>query len=121
MYDYKAETNGEIMLDAYFFSKKKFMEHKKINCFDLIEVKELFFKSYMVVLVTEMETKDILLNEIEAFCKKNNSYGPLVKMSGNEIIYFPQLRYQDGFLIKNILENNIGNEKFDVMFGNVIV
>jgi len=121
MYDYETETNGEIILDAYFFSKKKFLEHKTINCFDLDEVKDLFLKSYMVVLVTEMETKYILLNKLEAFCKKNNSYGPIVKMSGNEVVYFPQLRYQDGFLIKNILENSIENERFDVMFGNVIV
>lgn len=121
MYDYEVKINSEIMLDAYFFSKKKFMEHKKINVFDLDEVKELFLKSYMVVLVTERETKHILLNEIELFCKKNNTYGPIVRMSGNEVIYFPQLRYQDGYLIKNILENNIENEKFDVMFGNVIV
>lgn len=121
MYDNKAETNGEIMLDAYFFSKKNFVEHKKINGLDLDKVKELFLKSHMVVLVTEMKTKHILLNEIEAFCKKNHSYGPIVRMSGNEVIFFPQLRYQDGFLIKNILENNIENEKFDVMFGNVII
>lgn len=121
MYDYEVETNSEILLDAYFFSKKKFMEHKKINGFDLDEVKELFLKSYMVVLVTKRETKHSLLNAIEVFCKKNNTYGPIVRMSGNEVIYFPQLRYQDGFLIKNILENNIENEKFEVMFGNVIV
>lgn len=121
MHDYKVVTNGEVMLDVYFFSKKKILGHKKINCFDLGGVKELFFKSYMVVLVTELETKHILLNELEVFCRENNNYGPIVKMSGNEVIYFPQLRYQDGFLIKNILENNIENEKFDVMFGNVII
>jgi len=121
MNDYEVVTNGVVMLDAYFFSKKKFLEHKKINCFDVGKVKELFFKSYMVVLVAELEAKHVLLNELEMFCRKNNSYGPIVKMSGNEVIYFPQLRYQDGFLIKNILENNIENEKFDVMFGNVIV
>lgn len=119
MYDYEVATNGKVILDVYFFSKKKIFEHKKINCFDLDDVKELFLKSYMVVLVTELETKHILLNELEAFCKKNNSYGPIVKMSGNEVIFFPQLRYQDGFLIKDILEKNIGNEKFDIMFGDV--
>lgn len=121
MRDYEAAINENVILDVYFFSKKKFLGHKKINCFDLCEAKELFLKSYMVVLVTELESKYILLNELEAFCKKYNNYGPIVKMSGNEVIYFPQLRYQDGFLIKNILENNIRNEKFDVMFGSVIV
>lgn len=121
MHDYELANDGETMLDVYFFSKKKFLEHQRINCFDLCEVKELFLKSYMIVIVTELETKCILLRELEAFCRKYNNYGPIVKMSGNEVIYFPQLRYQDGFLIKNILENNIRNEKFDVMFGNVIV
>lgn len=121
MRDCKLAANGEVMVDVYFFSKKKFLEHKKINCFDLCEARALFLKSYMVVLVTELETKHILLNELESFCRKCKNYGPIVKMSGNEVIYFPQLRYQDGFLIKSILENNIENEKFEVMFGNVIV
>lgn len=108
-------------MDVYFFSRKKYLQHRKINCFDLYKVKELVFKSNMVVLVAEQETKQILLDELGLFCKKYNSFGPIVKMSGNEIIYFPQLRYQDGFLIKNILENHAGDEKIDVIFGNVIV
>lgn len=121
MRDYELVTNRESMLDVYFFSKKKSLEHRKLNCFDLCEERELFIKSYMVVLVAELETKNILLNELEAYCRKYNSYAPIVKMSGNAVIYFPKLRYQDSFLIKNILENNIRDEKFDVMFGNVIV
>ena len=115
------EINEEIMLDVYFFSKKKFLEHKIIKNFDLCEVNELLLKSYMVVFVTELEEKSTLVNALETFCRKYNNYAPIVKMSGNEVIYFPQLRYQDGFLIKTILENNIRNEKFDVMFGNVVI
>lgn len=114
-------VNEETLVDVYFFAKKKFLEHKTISSSSMSEVKDFLLKSYMVVFVAKSGTKDIMLKELEMFCRKYNNYGPIVSMNGSEIIYFPQLRYQDGFLIKNIFENILKNEKFDVMFGNVII
>lgn len=113
--------NDSDKIDLYFFSKNNYLEHKKINCFKLSEIKDYILQCYMVVFDTEKEKKDVILNELGIFCEKYNNYGPIVKIGENDVIFFPQLRYQDGLLIKNILINNIKNEIIDVMFGNVLV
>lgn len=113
--------NKKIWVDAFLFNKKKMFMHKKLRSCKIDGEKESLLKSYMVIFVINNNYKRDFLCELEAFCRQYKNYGPIVNMSGNELIYFPQLSYQDGLLLKSIFENRLGNEHFEVLFGSVIV
>ncbi|MGN0157717.1 MAG: hypothetical protein ACI39W_01030 [Brotaphodocola sp.] len=115
------DLNKNVFVDAYFFGKKNLLTRTTICKYDLIEKCELFLKSYMIIFVIKEGEKDVFLRQLKIYCREYNCYGPIVNMEGNEILFFPKLRYQEGMLIKSLLQNVLTKENFDVRYGNILV
>lgn len=114
-------VNKDIFYNVYFYNRKRLIAHKLLKKEDLIKERELLLKSSMVVFVVNLQEKRVAINDLKAFCEEWQCYGPIVNMTGNEFFFFPQLRYQDGYLLKNIFEQKYIDENFDVLYGNVII
>ena len=113
------EQNMECMM--YCFDKKAlFFENKillgKLKCFS-----KNILKSQMVVWEYDCTVEKYILDEVKVFCDQHKKYGPIVRVEKNKLIFFPNLKYQDVYLIKEIVKNNFKNKEIDVVFGDVIV
>lgn len=109
------------MVEVYFFSKRKFLMKKMVNCSEIGLLSDSILKSYMVVFSMEKKIEDFLLDELEKICREKQKYGPIVKMKKHEIYFFPKLNYKESFLIKNIFENSIEKDIDTIYFGKITV
>lgn len=106
---------------AYFYNRKSFVSSKILDADCLDSEKEMLLKSNMVVFAGEIQDKSILLEKLTSFCKKTSCYGTMVNVFSDELYFFPQLKYQDGYLIKNIFADKYQNKEFQVLCGCVSV
>lgn len=93
------------------FHKKYF--YKKLDC----NTNEILC-SDMVIIRTNLFEKNIVMKMLGQICKDNNCFGPIAFSNGNDILFFPKLRYQDGYLLKSIVEKNLSNKNFCIAYGS---
>lgn len=91
---------------------KKYL-YKKLEC----NTNEIVC-SHMVIIRTCLVEKNIVMKMLGQICKDNNCFGPIVFSDENDILFFPKLRYQDGYLLKSILEKHLNNKNFCIAYGS---
>jgi hypothetical protein len=100
-----------------FDRKKSLTFHKKfINKKLNITTKEILC-SYMVIIRTSLLEKNRIIEMLGQICKDNNCFGPIVYSDDTDILFFPKLRYQDGYLLKSIVEKHLSNKNFSIAYG----
>lgn len=110
-----------VKIHAYFYGRKSLTADKIVYLDRLFEDKEFLLKSKMVVFRGEREYKSMLLERLNMFCKNINHYGLIVDTFSDEVYFFPELRYQDGYLIKEIFVNKFQDNQIDVLCGSILL
>lgn len=114
------KTSSEIALyEIFCFDRKRNLSlHTKKNCVNLDIIANEILSSHMVIIRTNLFEKNIAIKMLGNICKDYNCFGPIVLMDGNDILFFPKLRYQDGYLLKSIVEKHLGNKNFCIAYGS---
>lgn len=119
---YEEEMNIDSRQEKYeiicFNRKKKIsyrvvLENNSINC----KADEIM-NSHMVVIRTNAFFKSRVIQMLCKICVERKNFAPIVFSEDNDIIFFPKLRYQDGYLIKGILENTMKGKQYQVAYGS---
>ena len=109
----KCRTIKTIMID-----KKGKLLIKNLYIDDICDNIEKIRKHKLVVFNVEENQKEEILN---FFCAQNKK-GLLAEVDEKEIYYFPDLNYQDAYLIKHLLENKCSiNSSLKIISGNNVV
>ena len=91
---------------------------KNLYIDDICDNIEKIRKHKLVVFNVEENQKEEILN---FFCAQNKK-GLLAEVDEKEIYYFPDLNYQDAYLIKYLLENKCSiNSSLKIISGNNVV
>jgi hypothetical protein len=101
-----------------FDRKKNLSFHKKCFHKKLHTNTNEILRSHMVIIRTYLFEKNIVMKMLGQICKDNNCFGPILLTGDNDILFFPKLRYQDGYLLKSIVEKHLGNKNFCIAYGS---
>lgn len=100
-----------------------FNKKKKISYYKMLENNQIQFEadkimnSYMVVIRARENYKPQIIKMLGEICAAKECFAPIVSSKNADIIFFPKLKYQDGYLIKSILENEY-HKQYQVAYGN---
>lgn len=119
--EHMRQAHMSFLCHAYYYGKKSLKADKIFPLDRMLEDKELLLNSKMVVFKSKNEYKPMLLNRLNMFCKNINHYGLIVDTFSGEVYFFPKLRYQDGYLIKEIFANKFQNNQIDVLCGSILL
>jgi len=111
------EATKNSLCNTYFFHKKKLFAQYTLHIHDIHKYTNFIQQSMMVVFHTEINHKQELINSLTELCVINKYYGPIVDTGANDIYFFPKLKYEDVYLIKDMFENKFINQKVRVIFG----
>jgi len=101
-----------------FDKKKKLSFRKKYFCEKLECNTNEIICSHMVIIRTCLYEKKIVIKMLGQICKDNNCFGPIAYSDDNDILFFPKLRYQDGYLLKSIFEKHLHSKNFYIAYGS---
>ena len=73
--------------------------------------------NHMVIIRASETNKSKIIKMLGEMCAKKGCFSPIAFSENADIIFFPKLKYQDGYLIKSILENE-NHEQYQVAYGN---
>ncbi|MHC1722932.1 MAG: hypothetical protein AB9836_06975 [Aminipila sp.] len=107
-----------VSYEIFCFDKKKLTLHKKCRNRQLDCNTNEILDSYMVIIRTCLFEKNIVMKMLGQICKDTNCFGAIAFSEDNDILFFPKLRYQDGYLLKSILEKQLNNKNFCIAFGS---
>lgn len=94
---------------------------KKYLCENLDCNTNEIFRSHMVIIRTSFFEMNIVIKMLGQICKDNNCFGPIVFTADNDVLFFPKLRYHDGYLLKSIIETHLGNKNSCIAYGSNII
>lgn len=109
----KCRTIKTVMID-----KKGKLLIKNLYIDDICDNIEKIREYKLVVFSVEENQKEEVLN----FFYAQNKKGLLAEVDEKEIYYFPDLNYQDVYLIKHLLENKCSiDSRIKIILGNTVV
>ena len=109
----KCRTINTVMID-----KKGKLLIKNLYIDDICDNIEKIREYKLVVFSVEENQKEEVLN----FFYAQNKKGLLAEVDEKEIYYFPDLNYQDVYLIKHLLENKCSiDSRIKIILGNTVV
>lgn len=109
----KCRTIKTVMID-----KKEKLLIKNLYIDDICDNIEKIREYKLVVFSVEENQKEEVLN----FFYAQNKKGLLAEVDEKEIYYFPDLNYQDVYLIKHLLENKCSiDSRIKIILGNTVV
>lgn len=114
------KTSSEVAsYEIFCFERKRNLSfHKKCFYKKLDSNTNEILRSHMVIIRTYLFEKNNVMKMLGQICKDNNCFGPIVFTDDNDILFFPKLRYQDGYLLKSIVEKYLGNRNFCIAYGS---
>lgn len=95
---------GQITFDRNF-------EFMKLN-----EKVETMKKCKMIILKSKDVSVNILVKFLNRFSYDNNCFAPIV-CTNEEVLYFPEIRYQDSYMLKSILDAKF-QKQYLILFAN---
>ena len=128
-------SENNLYVDTYVHSMKipllketyeviGFNRKKKLSYFEVLKGNQLrceaskIMDNYMIVIRANTFVKTKVIKMLGEICADYKKFSPIVFSEDNDIIFFPQLRYQDGYLIKSILESAMQHKQYQVVYGN---
>lgn len=75
-------------------------------------------KSNMVIVKANMLNRDYIIKQLGKICETYHSYAPIIYFEDGDILFFPKLRYQDGYFIKRLVQERFQYDHFCVAYGN---
>lgn len=109
----KCRTIKTVMID-----KKGKLLIKNLYIDDICDNIEKIREYKLVVFGVEENQKE----EVLSFFYAQNKKGLLAEVDEKEIYYFPDLNYQDVYLIKHLLENKCSiDSRIKIILGNTVV
>lgn len=91
------------------------------GCFDLgtmIEISDKIRNSSLVIVRSKRFCRNDALNMLREYSYKERCFAPIIYSSGEDILFFPQLRYQDSLLIHWLLKQQFKEETYNVTYAN---
>lgn len=101
-----------------FNNKKKILYHEILENNQIYLEANKIMNSYMAVIRTNAFFKVNVINMLRKICTDCKCFALIVFSEDNDIIFFPKLRYYDGYLIKSILENVMQDKQYKVVCGS---
>ena len=83
----------------------------------LKKLEKEILKSYIVIIRTPAGNKAELIRQLALICTDNHCYAPIVFLENTDILFFPKLRFQDTYLLKSILEEQLKNVSYQIFYG----
>lgn len=100
-----------------FNKKQKISYHKMLENNQIQLEADEIMNSHMVIIRASEKNKSKIIKMLGEMCAKKGYFSPIASSENADIIFFPKLKYQDGYLIKSILENE-NHEQYQVAYGN---
>ena len=113
------DTKLDLSYEVCALNKKSNIIYQKTCKIDkMIDYDVQIMKSYLVIFSVSYYLSKKLLEMLGEFCYKHKCYGPILYANEGEILFFPKLRYQDSFLIRDIVSNQLANKNYCIAYGS---
>lgn len=107
--EYSKSVDVRFFFDVIGFNKNaQILIERKFCDFNMIKEANKMLECSLVVLKAKSVSRIVLWILLWIICRINKCFGPIVFSDEQEIFFFPQLRYEDTLLVKNIVENIFG-------------
>lgn len=84
----------------------------------MMHISDKIQKSSLVIVRSKRFCRNNALNMLREYSYKECCFAPIVYSSGEELLFFPQLRYQDSLLIHCLLKQQFKEETYYVNYAN---
>lgn len=84
----------------------------------MIGISDKIRKSSLVIVRSKRFCRNDALNMLREYSYKERCFAPIIYSSGEDILFFPQLRYQDSLLIHWLLKQQFKEEIYNVTYAN---
>lgn len=83
----------------------------------LKKLEKVILDSYIVIIRTLSGNKAELVRQLALICTDNHCYAPIVFLENADILFFPRIRFQDTYLLKSILEEQLKKVSCQILYG----
>lgn len=108
--------------EQYYISgygkKRKLIFSGYFNSCSMTEISDKIQKSNLVIVKSKRFCRNNALNMLREYSYRERCFAPVVYSGGEEVLFFPQLRYEDGLLVKWLLKRQFKEEMYYVTYGN---
>lgn len=115
----KTNFNKDLSYDVHALDKKSEIIYKKnYSLNEELDLSNIIFRSFLIVFTSDRYTQSIILNRLRVLCCKTKCFGAIAIVHRGDVLFFPKLKYQDVFLIKDIMSSQISNKNFNIAYAS---
>lgn len=103
---------------AGYGKKRKLIFAGYFNACSMEEISDKIKKSNLVIVKSKRFCRNNALNMLREYSYREGCFAPVVYSGGEEVLFFPQLRYEDGLLVKWLLKQQFKEEMYYVTYGS---
>ncbi len=103
---------------AGYGKKRKLIFAGYFNACSMEEISDKIKKSNLVIVKSKRFCRNNALNMLREYSYRERCFAPVAYSGGEEILFFPQLRYEDSLLICWLLKQKFENEIYHVAYAN---
>lgn len=85
---------------------------------DIGKLEDKICKCVMLIIRSKNVDIKTILYYMQKYSYENNCYAPIVYTDCNEVLYFPQLSFQDSYLLEDILNGQFEKDKYHILYAN---
>lgn len=103
---------------AGFGKKRKMIFKGYFDVCSMAGISDKMQKSNLVIVKSKRFCRNNALNMLREYSYRERCFAPVVYSGGEEILFFPQLRYEDSLLVRCLLKQQFKEEVYYVTYAN---